>query len=167
MANFSKSSASVEGYDIMEKIQLTGFCVQEVIISSLYLWETNRMLQSNTDLGSRKTIMQLLAVNVACVLMDIALMIIEFMNFYIYQTTLKATLYSVKLKLEIAVLGKLVKVAHQHLWRSNTERGQYPSFVDPTLIEPDFNHPETPLGTSHGSKARATSFEAIDRDDMR
>jgi hypothetical protein len=166
-ANFSKSYASVHGYDIMEKIQLTGFCVQEVIISSLYLWETNRMLQSHTDLGSRKTIMQLLAVNVACVLMDISLMVIEFMNFYIYQTTLKATLYSIKLKLEIAVLGKLVKVAHQHLWRSNTDGGQYPSFVDPTRIESDFNHPETSLGTSHGSKARATPFEAIDRDDMR
>ncbi|KAJ5128516.1 uncharacterized protein N7443_005639 [Penicillium atrosanguineum] len=165
-ANFSGSYASIAGYDIMEKIQLTGFCVQEVIISSLYMWETNRMLQSNTDRGSRKTIMQLLAVNVSCILMDIALMVIEFMNFYIYQTTLKATLYSVKLKLEIAVLGKLVKVAHQHLWRSNTERGQYPSFVDPTRIESDFNHPESSLGTYQGFKGRTSPFEAIDCDDV-
>ena len=163
-ANFSGSYATVEGYNVMEKIQLTGFCVQEVIISSLYMWETNRMLQVSQDRGMRKTVLQLLAVNVTCILMDIALMIIEFMNFYIYQTTLKATFYSIKLKLEIAVLGKLVTVAHQHLWRTNTERGEYPSFVDPTRIDSDICHPASSLGTSQGSKGRATPFEAIEFD---
>lgn len=166
-ANFSGSYASVAGYDVMEKIQLTGFCVQEVIISSLYMVETNRMLQHNPDHSSRKTIMQLLAVNVSCILMDIALMVIEFMNFYIYQTTLKATLYSIKLKLEIAVLGKLVKIAHQHLWRSSshTNGPRYPSFVDPSRIPSDFNHPESPVGTGRGIKDRSSGFEAIDYDD--
>lgn len=163
-ANFFQSYDAVAGYDVMEKIQLTGFCIQEVIISSLYMWETHRMLQLNSDRGSRNTIMQLLAVNVSCILMDIALMVIEFMNFYIYQTTLKATLYSIKLKLEIAVLGKLVKVAHQQLWRSSfhTGGGQYPSFVDPTRIASDFNHAESSMETSHGSKGRSTGLEAID-----
>ncbi|KAJ5273588.1 hypothetical protein N7478_008713 [Penicillium angulare] len=167
-SNYSGTYASVSGYDVMEKLQLTGFCVQEVIISSLYMWETNRMLKLNPDRGSRKTIMQLLAVNVSCVLMDIALMVIEFMNFYIYQTTLKATLYSIKLKLEIAVLGKLVNIAHQHLWQSSSRvgRGRYPSFVDPSQITPNFNNPDfthsDSLPTSSGSKGRATGFEAID-----
>lgn len=168
-ANFSGSYASIAGYDIMEKIQLTGFCVQEVIISSLYMVETNRMLQHNPDSGSRKTIMQLLAVNVSCILMDIALMIIEFMNFYIYQTTLKATLYSIKLKLEIAVLGKLVTIAHQHLWRSpsRTNGAQYPSFVDPSRIVSDFNHAESPMGESQRVKSRSSGLEAVDSDDER
>jgi hypothetical protein len=171
-ANFSTSPQTVMGYDVMEKLQLTGFCVQEVIISSIYMWETNRMLQLNPDHNSRKTIIQLLAVNVACILMDIALMVIEFMNFYIYQTTLKATLYSIKLKLEIAVLGKLVNVAHQHVWRSPTFNippgGQYPSFVDASRVLSDFNHaqinPAESATTSQGSKARATGLEAIERD---
>ncbi|KAJ5175425.1 uncharacterized protein N7482_001302 [Penicillium canariense] len=164
-ANFSGSRAAIAGYDIMEKIQLTGFCVQEVIISSLYMWETNRMLQLSSDLRSRKTVMQLLAVNVSCILMDLALMVIEFMNFYIYQTTLKATLYSIKLKLEIAVLGKLVYIAHRHVWRSSfTEaHGQYPSFVDPTRLVGDYRHPES-TGTSQGSKGYATGLEGIDCD---
>jgi hypothetical protein len=165
-ANFSSSAASVAGYDIMEKLQLTGFCVQEVIISGLYMWETNRMLRLNQDHVSRKTILQLLAVNVSCILMDIALMIIEFRDFYIYQTTLKATLYSIKLKLEIAVLGKLVNIAHQHMWRSssfNTAGGQYPSFVDPNHALHDFSHADS-LGTSSASKGRASGTEAIDND---
>ncbi|CAL5869408.1 uncharacterized protein PFLUO_LOCUS3637 [Penicillium psychrofluorescens] len=169
-ANFDTSPQTVMGYDVMEKLQLTGFCVQEVIISSIYMWETNRMLQLNPDRNSRKTIIQLLAVNVACILMDIALMAIEFKNFYIYQTTLKATLYSIKLKLEIAVLGKLVNIAHQHAWRSPTfdipPGGQYPSFVDASRVLSDFNHaqinPPESATTSQGSKARATGLEAIE-----
>ncbi|KAJ5675728.1 hypothetical protein N7462_008625 [Penicillium macrosclerotiorum] len=168
-ANFSESRTAIAGYDVMEKLQLTGFCVQEVIISSLYMWETNRMLQLHPDRGSRKTILQLLAVNVSCILMDIALMVIEFMNFYIYQTTLKATLYSVKLKLEIAVLGKLVKIAHQNVFRSSfdTSAGQYPSFVDPTRLAGDYSHAESSLGTSQGSKGRTSGLEAIDYGEVR
>ncbi|KAJ5161466.1 hypothetical protein N7492_006858 [Penicillium capsulatum] len=171
VSNFSHTPASISGYDVMEKLQLTGFCVQEVIISSLYIWETNRMLQLNRDRGNRKTIIQLVAVNMACILMDIALMIIEFMNFYIYQTTLKATLYSIKLKLEIAVLGKLVNIAHQHVWRSsfNMTGSQYPSFVDPTRIVDDLNHAESrgTSGTSQGFKGRATGLEAVGCEDIR
>ncbi|KAJ6124957.1 hypothetical protein N7471_012274 [Penicillium samsonianum] len=165
-ANFSSSAASIRGYDVMEKLQLTGFCVQEIIISGLYMWETNRMLRLNQDHVSRKTILQLLAVNVSCILMDIALMIIEFKDFYIYQTTLKATLYSIKLKLEIAVLGKLVNIAHQHMWRSssfNTAGGQYPSFIDPSHALHDFSHADS-LATSTASKGRASGTEAIDID---
>ena len=173
-ANFSKSHASVAGYDIMEKLQLTGFCVQEVIISSLYMLEINRMLRLNPDRNSRKTILQLLAVNVTCILMDIALMVIEFMNFYIFQTTLKATLYSIKLKLEIAVLGKLVNIAHRHVWQpSLTHIGdsQYPSFVDASQIASDFryagyNHSKL-LSTSVGLKCHTTGLEAINSDDIR
>ncbi|KAJ5543128.1 hypothetical protein N7535_005557 [Penicillium sp. DV-2018c] len=166
VANFSRSAASIDGYDIMEKLQLTGFCVQEVIISCLYMWETNRMLRLHQDHVSRKTILQLLAVNVSCILMDIALMIIEFRDFYIYQTTLKATLYSVKLKLEIAVLGKLVNVAHQHMWRESsivTAGGRYPSFVDASRAVHDFNHPES-LAPSLVSKGRTSGTEALDMD---
>ncbi|EKV15961.1 integral membrane protein [Penicillium digitatum] len=165
-ANFSRSTASVAGYNVMEKLQLTGFCLQEVIISGLYMWETNRMLRLNQDHVSRKTILQLLAVNVSCILMDIALMIIEFRNYYIYQTTLKATLYSIKLKLEIAVLGKLVNIAHQHVWRSSsftTGGGQYPSFIDPSHVLHDFSHADS-LATSSGSKGGTSGIEAIDSD---
>ncbi|CAI7661929.1 unnamed protein product [Penicillium glandicola] len=157
-ANFSNSSVAVAGYDIMEKLQLTGFCVQEVIISGLYMWETNRMLRLNQD--------HLLAVNVSCILMDIALMIIEFRNYYIYQTTLKATLYSIKLKLEIAVLGKLVNIAHQHMWRTssfNTAGGHYPSFVDPDRALHDFSHADS-LATSSASKGRVSGTETMASD---
>ncbi|KAJ5979559.1 hypothetical protein N7481_006857 [Penicillium waksmanii] len=161
-ANFSGSPTSISGYNVMEKVQLTGFCIQEATISGVYLWEINRMLRLEADDVSRNTILQLLAVNLACILMDIALMIIEFMNFYIYETTLKATLYSIKLKLEVAVLGKLVEVAHQHVRKPpmfNMAGGRYPSFVDPTKIVSDINHAEA-VGTDQASEGHAARLKS-------
>lgn len=65
-------------YTYIEKIQMTGFCIQEFIISGLYLWKTLDILkiQSQTDVPSvltseqrgRKPVMrvmlQLFAINV-------------------------------------------------------------------------------------------------------
>lgn len=145
LANYSTTGPSVSGYNIMEKIQLTGFCVQEMIISGLYIWETNRMLKLNPESDSRKIIFNLFAVNMACILMDIALITIEYANFYMYQTTLKATIYSIKLKLEFAVLGKLVKIAHQHVWRPQLIAGPmgYPMDASQLFADLDNNYPTT------------------------
>ena len=142
LANYSTSPPSVAGYNVMEKIQLTGFCVQEMIISGLYIWETNRMLKLNPESDSRKIIFNLFAVNLACILMDIALIAIEYADFYMYQTTLKAAIYSIKLKLEFAVLGKLVKIAHQHVWRPQLIAGPmgYPAQMDTNQLFADLDN---------------------------
>ncbi|KAL4803163.1 hypothetical protein BDV18DRAFT_44069 [Aspergillus unguis] len=104
----------VKGYDIMEKIQMSGFTVQEVIISALYVWETIRMLQLTSSRENRKIMHQLVGINVAIVVMDLVLLGLEYASIYAIQITLKGVIYSVKLKLEFAVLGKLVDVVHNN-----------------------------------------------------
>ncbi|KAL6708776.1 hypothetical protein ACN47E_002472 [Coniothyrium glycines] len=119
----------VKGYSIMEKIQMVGFFVQEVILSVIYIKEAVRLLKlsesvkddvASFDDGSghghiknstmRKTMYQLLAINVLIIVMDLALLGVEFANLYLIETTLKGVVYSIKLKLEFAVLGKLVQI---------------------------------------------------------
>ncbi|KAL4957194.1 hypothetical protein BDW69DRAFT_156863 [Aspergillus filifer] len=102
----------VEGYNIMEKIQMTGFTIQEVIISGLYVWETVKMLQLSSNRDNRKIMQELVGINVLIVLMDLMLLGLEYASIYAIQITLKGVVYSVKLKLEFAVLGKLVDVVH-------------------------------------------------------
>ncbi|KAL4742651.1 hypothetical protein BDV11DRAFT_210884 [Aspergillus similis] len=102
----------VVGYNVMEKIQMTGFTIQEVIISVLYVWETIRMLQLTSSRENRKIMHQLVGINVMIVTMDLVLLGIEYASLYAIQITLKGVVYSVKLKLEFAVLGKLVDVVH-------------------------------------------------------
>lgn len=102
-----------EAYTIVERTQVTWFCVQEFMISYLYIRETVRLLQLNpANSRHRKKIMyELLGINVLIILMDIAVVVVEFLGLYFLQVLLKCTIYSVKLKLEFAVLGKLTAIA--------------------------------------------------------
>jgi len=129
----------VDGYSIMEKIQMVGFFVQEVILSAIYIREAVRLLKLSEavegdgrsfDDGSghhhlrnanvRKTMYQLLAINVIIITMDLALLGVEFANLYLIETTLKGVVYSIKLKLEFAVLGRLVQFVRNRANSSNS-----------------------------------------------
>ena len=55
---------------------------------------------------------QLVVINVLMLIMDLVLLGLEYASRYSIQITLKGAIYSVKLKLEFAVLGKLVEVVH-------------------------------------------------------
>jgi hypothetical protein len=99
------------GYDVMERIQLVGFCVQELIISSIYVWETVKLLRLRPEGRPQGILNQLLVINVVILLLDIAVVVIEYVGYYAVQVMVKPVAYSIKLKLEYAILGKLVAVA--------------------------------------------------------
>ncbi|KAL5114773.1 hypothetical protein ACEQ8H_007335 [Pleosporales sp. CAS-2024a] len=136
----------VRGYSVMEKTQMVGFFVQEVILSTIYIKEAVRMLKlseavhddtQSFDDGTghghlrnshvRKTMYQLLAINVVIIVMDLALLSVEFANLYLIETTLKGVVYSIKLKLEFAVLGKLVQFVRNRAASSDPSDPRQPS----------------------------------------
>ncbi|EKV05080.1 integral membrane protein [Penicillium digitatum] len=108
----SGDAAWVNGYNVMEKIQLTGFTFQESLLSTLYVMETVKLLRLGADVSSRpdaRSIMyQLIGTNCAIIGMDLLLLSLEYADCYAVQITLKGFIYSLKLKLEFAVLGRLV-----------------------------------------------------------
>lgn len=126
----------------MEKIQMTGFCLQEFVISGLYIWETIRMIRLDPDHTKRKIQYQLIIINLAIIGMDVGLLVAEYKNFYIMETMLKGAVYSMKLKLEFAVLGKLIHLVHNHVWKAETFTGasELPDFVDATRVTSDITH---------------------------
>ncbi|KAF0319212.1 integral membrane protein [Colletotrichum asianum] len=100
-------------YTIFEKIQLTVFFVQEIIISALYVWETTkrlRLMNSIGDLRTRKIMNHLIWVNILVVLLDVTILALEFTNLYDIQTAWKPLVYSIKLKLEFSILNRLVEL---------------------------------------------------------
>ncbi|KAF7714282.1 Uncharacterized protein PECH_008960 [Penicillium ucsense] len=142
-ANLTPPSTSLtnykRAYDVMEKIQMTGFCIQEFIISGLYLRETMRLLRTDADQGKRKILYQLLLVNLMIIIMNVGLLVAEFHNYYIMETMLRGTFYSIKLKLEFAVLGKLVEVVQNPVWKpeSFSSPRALPDFVDASRVTSD------------------------------
>ncbi|KXH46621.1 hypothetical protein CNYM01_11941 [Colletotrichum nymphaeae SA-01] len=100
-------------YQIFEKIQLTVFFVQEIIISALYVWETTkrvRLMNSIGDGRAKKVMSHLIWVNILVILLDVTILALEFTNLYDIQTAWKPLAYSIKLKLEFSILNLLVEV---------------------------------------------------------
>lgn len=55
---------------------------------------------------------QLVLVNVLIIILDIGLLGLEYASQYLLQNILKIVFYSIKLKLEFAILSRLVKFVH-------------------------------------------------------
>ncbi|KAJ5183533.1 hypothetical protein N7492_001149 [Penicillium capsulatum] len=137
-----RAQTYIDGYEIMEKIQMTGFCLQEFIISGLYIWETVRMLRLDPDRTKRKIQYQLLIINLIIIIMDLGLLVAEYMDYYVMETMLKGAVYSIKLKLEFAVLGKLIHLVQNHIWKPESFSGpsELPDFVDAARVTSDLTH---------------------------
>ncbi|KAJ5623927.1 hypothetical protein N7510_000236 [Penicillium lagena] len=106
----AKSAQFLRGYRIMEHIQLIGFCIQELIISTIYVWDTAKLLRLRPRARLNSILHQLLIINIVIVILDVAIVAIEYRGYYAIQVMFKPVAYSIKLKLEYAILGKLVSI---------------------------------------------------------
>ncbi|KAF7596920.1 hypothetical protein BBP40_011965 [Aspergillus hancockii] len=110
-SNPSHPNQFARGYNVMERVQLIGFCLQELLLSGIYLWETAKMLYVYPDQPHRRILTQLLAISVIILILDVAVVGIEYAGFYALQVMFKPVAYSTKFKLEYAILGRLVQIA--------------------------------------------------------
>ncbi|KAL5355631.1 hypothetical protein BJX96DRAFT_141603 [Aspergillus floccosus] len=158
-SNFAPSGNArwVSAYTVMERIQLTGFCLQEFILSGLYILETVKILRVSPPSPAggrhahinRKIMYQLLGINLLIIALDVILLVVEYLNFFVIQTTLKSLVYSIKLKLEFGVLGRLVFLVRSHRFDSSPRRNgaaKLPDFVDPAHMLNDYTHAPRPAG---------------------
>jgi len=133
----------IRGYNVMERVQLAWFCVQEFVISGIYISETVKLLKLMPEKDQRrsKLMYELLAINFVIIMLDVALLVVEYIGYYSLQTTLKPMVYSIKLKLEFGVLGKLVSLVQTHRSQpTSAELEEYPGFVDPSQLTSDVTH---------------------------
>jgi hypothetical protein len=108
---YSHNQGFNNAFKVIEKFQMTGFCIQEFIISGLYTKEVVHFLHIVTQRGVRRTMWELFTINVFIVALDIGLLVIEYLNLSVFEITFKGVVYSVKLKMELAILGKLVSMS--------------------------------------------------------
>lgn len=106
-----KADLFVRGYDIMERVQLVGFCVQELVLSGIYVYETAKLLRLRPEQRHRQILVQLLVINIFILILDVAVVGTEYAGYYAVQVMFKPVAYSIKLKLEYTILGKLVEIA--------------------------------------------------------
>lgn len=73
--------------------------------------------------------------------MDIAVLSLEYCNLFIFEEAVKGVIYSIKLKLEFAILGKLVQLVHSG--NNVIATLDTAEFVDATPITSDSTHMST------------------------
>ncbi|KAI1322725.1 hypothetical protein F5Y16DRAFT_404200 [Xylariaceae sp. FL0255] len=98
---------------LYEKIQIMVFFLQETILSTIYLVKCYRYWVAEslrTSSRIRSMIIHLVLVNVLVVCLDISVVYFEWTGDYVIQTSYKGFVYSVKLKLELSILNKLVEL---------------------------------------------------------
>jgi len=115
-ANSASATPFLVPYSIYEKVQVSIFFIQELIISSLYIVHTMRILRAEGSIrgkASRQVMTHLIHVNAIIVLLDITILALEYSGLYDIQTAYKALVYSVKLKLEFSILNRLVSLTRK------------------------------------------------------
>jgi len=99
-------------FNVVERLQMTAFCIQEFIISGIYVYATIKLLRPVYHGRTRKVMMQLIWINSIIIAMDVVLLGMEYSSYYEIEATIKAMVYSIKLKLEFAVLNQLMTLAN-------------------------------------------------------
>jgi hypothetical protein len=116
---------------------MIGFCCQEFILSGLYIWKALDIIKTTERKRSHHVLWQLFSINVIIIVLDIGLLTLEFMNYHVLQQTVKGFTYSVKLKLELAVLNKLIELSHPSGSASIFTYGGKNDFVDLNKVDWD------------------------------
>ncbi|PYI11217.1 integral membrane protein [Aspergillus sclerotiicarbonarius CBS 121057] len=126
--NSTASATFALPYAIYERIEVTAFFVQESIISGVYIFETFKLLRSESPVmeethreAARRLLLHLILMNIIVLILDVAVLVLQFVGRYASQTAVKAFIYSVKLKLEFSILNQLVAfVYHPHVLNSGS-----------------------------------------------
>ncbi|KAH6959590.1 hypothetical protein BKA56DRAFT_637503 [Ilyonectria sp. MPI-CAGE-AT-0026] len=145
-------------YSIMEKIQVTIFFLQEIILSSFYIIETVKLMRLERSIGNTKSSQRLMKhlvlVNVLIILLDVTILGLEYANQYEYQTSYKSFVYSTKLKLEFTILNRLVEMTSGSKNASSGPRSRSHNTVNNTDI------PLETFSGEAGGKTTNVSYQA-------
>ncbi|KAK1990536.1 integral membrane protein [Colletotrichum falcatum] len=107
----TNDAAWAERFRIFEKVSLMVFTLQETIISGIFVRAGFRNLKGLFEFKAREArvlLSYLVAMFALVFLLDVGLVVLEYMGFFVFQTSSKPIVYSIKLKVEFAVLQKLL-----------------------------------------------------------
>ena len=115
-SNGRHPASFIKVFEVYERVQLAGFCIQECLISMFYIVETIRTLRPILAVKApkeRRIIRDLVIVNVFAIILDISLLITQYTGNFAIQTTYKPVVYSIKLKMEFIILNRLLRLVRR------------------------------------------------------
>jgi len=94
----------------MERVQVLGFSIQEVLISAIYIYSTMQMLKGSFNKKIKKTIAFLIAIQVIVILADVVVITVDYCQYFTLKAVLHSFVYAFKLQLEFVILNQFKEV---------------------------------------------------------
>ena len=95
---------------VMERIQVMGFSLQEIIITSIYIYGTLQIIQNSLNPKIHVTMTFLIIIQVLVILCDILIITLDYANYYMLKVIVQSFFYSLKLQLEFVILNRFREV---------------------------------------------------------
>ncbi|KAG4415709.1 hypothetical protein IFR04_011166 [Cadophora malorum] len=139
----------------MERVQVLGFSIQEVLISAIYIWATLRMLKGSFNKKIRNTIMFLILIQVVVILADVIVITLDYCEYFTLKAVLHSFVYAFKLQLEFVILNQFKDVI--------ANGGIAPRGLEAMQAEQNDNLSPTPPSKPAASQKKWGSFITIGR----
>jgi hypothetical protein len=139
--------------EVMERIQVIGFTLQEFCISSIYTYTTASLykfitpgeLSSNQNQQLRNVLVFLILAQTAVFCSDMAMLVVDFLNMFTLKACMHPFVYAVKLKIEFVVLNQLRSLSRNGLAPGNIQLISYPGDNDKSDSNSASTKSPTPL----------------------
>jgi hypothetical protein len=99
--------------NLLERLQIVAFSVQELILSGLYIYGTFKMARDSYNIRVRKTIRLLIIVQIAAILCGVLLITLDFAGYYILKSFIHSFVYAFKLQMEFVILNEFKQLVTQ------------------------------------------------------
>ncbi|KAI1448203.1 hypothetical protein F5Y02DRAFT_300408 [Annulohypoxylon stygium] len=109
--------------EIMERVQIMWFSVQETIISGIYVWGTMQLLKLSLNKKATMTMTFLIIVQVLVVLADVLVTVLDYLQYYTLKAVLHSFVYAFKLQVEFVVLNEFKHIAKGGITGGNGSLG--------------------------------------------
>jgi hypothetical protein len=94
----------------MERVQVLGFSIQEIIISAIYIFATLKMLKGSFNKKIRNTIAFLVLIQIIVILADVIVISLDYAEYFTLKAVLHSFVYAFKLQLEFVILNEFREV---------------------------------------------------------
>jgi hypothetical protein len=90
----------------MERVQVLGFSIQEILISSIYIYATLQMLKGSFNRKIRRTTAFLILIQVIVILCDVVVIALDYAQYFTLKAVIHSFVYAFKLQLEFVILNQ-------------------------------------------------------------
>jgi hypothetical protein len=90
----------------MERVQVLGFSIQEILISSIYIYATLQMLKGSFNKKIKKTTAFLILIQVIVILCDVVVIALDYAQYFTLKAVIHSFVYAFKLQLEFVILNQ-------------------------------------------------------------